>query len=758
MKIVRGWTCLLVVAAVTGATACHNPDVAKRKYVKQGDDDLAKKQYDSAIFQYRLAIDQDSAFGEAHYKLAEALAASDNLHGALPEYARAADLLPNNIDVQVKAGTLLLVARRYEDAKTRARVILEHDPNNIPGLILLGNALAALQDLDNAIAVTKKAAALDPERAGTQTNLGVLQLAKGDRRQAEATFKQAVATDAKSISARLALANFYSSGNQLAAAEHTLKEALALDPSNLRVNRALGYLYIDFNRALDARPYLKTAAETENTPEAWIGLADYFIGVGLPDSALEVLRRVPTTSPAYSPAALRIVLVTYASGRHEEGVRILRGLQASDPQNALPFAFEAKLLLNEHRNAEALLAARQALTADPNSAQANLMLGKVQVARGMAAEARAALTTAVKLDPTLVDAHIELARLHMRQLEVDTSISYAEQGVKYGPERLDARLSLVRSLIVRTETLGRAEAEMKPLLVHYPKSSDVQVVMGALMMEKRDPASARRYFERALELNPKSIEALSGLTALDAKADRLKDAASRIDAHLALAPRDPALLLMAAKFYGLQGDRPRTESLLKRLIEADPSGLEGYNLLGQLYVTGHQLPQATAQFTELAKREPQSEMAAGMLGLLNQAQGNANEAHEWYVKALEINSRGILAANNLAYLYAVNGTNLDEGLRLARTAWAQLPESPEVNDTLGWVYYRSNQAGLAVAPLQKAVERAPQDPIYHYHLGLVYAKLGSDANARTSLQAALKLNASFPGADEARRVLRTLVY
>ena len=110
------------------------------------------------------------------------------------------------------------------------------------------------------------------------------------------------------------------------------------------------------------------------------------------------------------------------------------------------------------------------------------------------------------------------------------------------------------------------------------------------------------------------------------------------------------------------------------------------------------------------------------------------------------------------YLYAVNGTNLDEGLRLARTAWAQLPESPEVNDTLGWVYYRSNQAGLAVAPLQKAVERAPQDPIYHYHLGLAYAKLGSDANARTSLQAALKLNASFPGADEARRVLRTLVY
>ncbi|HKW01801.1 MAG TPA: tetratricopeptide repeat protein [Vicinamibacterales bacterium] len=740
------------------AAACHNPEVAKRKHLQAGDGYLAKKQYDSAILEYRLALQQDDKFGEAYYKLAEALAANDQLPASLPEYVRAADLLPDNIDIQVKAGTLLLVARRFEDAKTRARFVLERHPDSVPGLVLLANSLAALQDLDNAVAVTAKAAALDPTSAGVKTNLGTLQLAKGDRRQAEATFKLAVATDPKSMSARLALSNFYASGNQYADAVKVLKDALALEPQNVRVNRALAMLHIDFGHAMDARPYLETASNLENTAESSISLADYFIGVGLPENAVEILRRVPTSSPSYTPAALRIALITYASGKHDEGLKIVKDIQTNDRRNPIPYAFEARLYLSDHRTEQALSAAKEAIAIDPNSAIANLMLGKVQLARGMVEDARNALTAAVRLNPTLVDAHIELARIHMGRAELDTSISYAEQGIKYGAQRLDAQLSLVKSLMARPDTMARAESQMRSLLSRYPNSSDVQVTMGALLTEKGDYASARKYFNRAVEIDPKSVAGLSGLTALDAKANRVSDAAARIDKHLAMAPRDPGLLLMAAKFYGLQGDRPRTEALLKRLIEADPTRLDGYNLLGQMYVTGHQLPQAKAQFEELARREPQSEMAAAMLGLLNQAENNLTEAEKWYMKSLAINARGVLASNNLAWICAVTETKLDYGLELARNAWVQAPEAPEVNDTLGWVYYKRNQASLAITPLQKAVERAPQDPTYHFHLGMAYAKLGSDANARTSLQTALKLNPGFAGAEDARRVLRTLVY
>src|SRR5436305_7237114 len=100
--------------------------------------------------------------------------------------------------------------------------------------------------------------------------------------------------------------------------------------------------------------------------------------------------------------------------------------------------------------------------------------------------------------------------------------------------------------------------------------------MGAVMMNNFDPKDARRYFEHALELDATCVEALGGLTALDAAAKRFDEARARLDAHLARAPQNAAILLIAAKYAMFRGDHAQTESLLKRLIGADPGGLDGY--------------------------------------------------------------------------------------------------------------------------------------------------------------------------------------
>ena len=67
---------------------------------------------------------------------------------------------------------------------------------------------------------------------------------------------------------------------------------------------------------------------------------------------------------------------------------------------------------------------------------------------------------------------------------------------------------------------------------------------------------------------------------------------------------------------------------------------------------------------------------------------------------LAASPRAIVAANNLAWLYAENGGNLDVALSLAQTASQQAPDDPKVNDTLGWIFYKKSLAGQAVAALQ----------------------------------------------------------
>ena len=63
-----------------------------------------------------------------------------------------------------------------------------------------------------------------------------------------------------------------------------------------------------------------------------------------------------------------------------------------------------------------------------------------------------------------------------------------------------------------------------------------------------------------------------------------------------------------------------------------------------------------------------------------------------------------MAANNLAWRYAEDGGNLDVALSLAQTAKRKLPDSPEVSDTLGWIYLKKDLDTQAVdgVPGQRA--------------------------------------------------------
>ena len=100
--------------------------------------------------------------------------------------------------------------------------------------------------------------------------------------------------------------------------------------------------------------------------------------------------------------------------------------------------------------------------------------------------------------------------------------------------------------------------------------------------------------------------------------------------------------------------------------------------------------------------------------------------------------------------------DIDAALGYAQTAREQQPEDPSIADTLGWIYYKKNAYLKASTLLKEATEKLPENPIVQYHYGLAQQKNGDVAGAKKSLQTSLKLNQSFPGAQEARKVLKEL--
>ena len=101
-----------------------------------------------------------------------------------------------------------------------------------------------------------------------------------------------------------------------------------------------------------------------------------------------------------------------------------------------------------------------------------------------------------------------------------------------------------------------------------------------------------------------------------------------------------------------------------------------------------------------------------------------------------MDATNVFALNNLAYLLSRDSKHLEEALDMARRAKDQVPESPEVLDTFGWLCYRKGDYGLAVKELEHALAKA-ELPAIEFHLGMTYSRLGDSAKGGRLIAAAL---------------------
>jgi tetratricopeptide (TPR) repeat protein len=320
---------------------------------------------------------------------------------------------------------------------------------------------------------------------------------------------------------------------------------------------------------------------------------------------------------------------------------------------------------------------------------------------------------------------------------------------------LDPRLALIRALLSQRD-LKRAETELAPLRRALPNSEPVLTMTGNLYYLKGDQAAARQAFDAALKIDPNSLDALSASIGLDLAAKNPSAARSRIEGELARSPRRAGLRLIAARTYAATGDLSKAEETLKAAIELDPTSLDAYSMLGQFYYQQSRLEDGRREFEQMLTQQPDSVQALTMLGIILNREGKPEESIRRYEEALAVDPRAGIAANNLAWLYVNENRNLDRALALGHVANHDLPKQADVSDTLGWIYYIKGFPSLALPYLYEAVQRAPQNAQFHYHLGAAYFKAKDLKKAKPELEQALKLSSQFDGADDAKKMLASL--
>jgi tetratricopeptide (TPR) repeat protein len=214
--------------------------------------------------------------------------------------------------------------------------------------------------------------------------------------------------------------------------------------------------------------------------------------------------------------------------------------------------------------------------------------------------------------------------------------------------------------------------------------------------------------------------------------------------------------MLAARTYMAIGDDKSAEDVLRRALKVDSRLTQAYGALAQIYMRQRRLDSAEAEFTALAELDPTPVGALTMVGTLQQMRGDTKSARAQYKRVLDLDANASVAANNLAWIYATEGGDLDAALDLARSAKRGLPDAADVGDTVGFIYYKKGLHDLAINAFEESIAKDGNNPTYHFHLGLASAKAGYAPQARQHLSMALKLNPAFDGAAEAKRVLGSL--
>lgn len=710
--------CLMLSGIAVATAACAgDPTAAGKRHLEKGDRYAQAGKYREAAIEYRNAIKMTPRSVDAHAKLAETAARTNDPNTAAVEYLRLADLDPANPTAQIKAASIELLAGRYGDARERAEAAIRHAPKDANGYIALGEALAGLHEA----------------------------------RRSRESLAEAVRLAPQSPDAHVALASAYWAEGRRQDAEDELNRAIQIAPEHAGANRALGLLDMATGRDADAEARWTIVARVPGGDP--FAIVDYYAATGRLAASEHELLPLAGRAGTREAAAVRLAAIQYARGDHQSAYSTLDRLLKTSPKNVAALLVRAQLLLADGKPDAALAAANAAMTPGPTLAPALTVKGAALAAKGDNDRALQALDEAAKLNPASASANVAIARIRLKQGRVSDAIAAVEKAKARQPGDYATTVTLVDALIAGGEGL-RAEAEAKAGLEKWPRAPELYTRLGGLQLAQRRTDEAQRTYTKALELQPSSPAALAGRTAIDIEKNRGSQALARVDAQLNAHPREPALMLLSAQASAAAGDKAKAESTLKVLIQIDPNRLEAFASLGSMYLKDGRLEEARDQFTQAAKYET-NPSAATMVGMILEAEGRRADARVQYEQTVAKFPRAGIAANNLAWIY-LSEDRLDDAIQWATVAREEMPRRPEVNDTLGWAYLRRREPSQAVPLLAEAAEMRKDNPTYHYHLGVAYAQTGLVAKAREELTRAVGAKSGFSGREDAVRLLKAL--
>ncbi len=221
-------------------------------------------------------------------------------------------------------------------------------------------------------------------------------------------------------------------------------------------------------------------------------------------------------------------------------------------------------------------------------------------------------------------------------------------------------------------TLNQAQGDLEAAERDYKLASKLKesypplwVNLGDLVYQNNQLDEARGYYQKALEINPKSAAAYFGLGQVELSAKDYAAAAENLEAALKLSPESNRIHYSLGQAYRKLGDKSKARSHLALngkvgVKEADPL-LDDLNRLlrgervhmqrGKAAFNARRYEDALAEYRRAVNSAPDSVRARVNLAVTLSFLNKVDEAVTHFEEALKLDPQNLTAHYNLGYLY-----------------------------------------------------------------------------------------------------------
>ncbi len=803
----------ILAATVLLLPACASREERLAEHIKRGEHHAAEGRIPDALLEYQSALELDPRDAELYQRIGDLLARGREYKDAISYYRQAFELDPERIGAAMSEARLLAFGDPKR-ARELVQIGLDRWPDRSDVQLTRAHVALASGDLEQAQVAAQRAVELEPESSAAWAQLAkvhqarirkhqlagkiappevfqaalaafarVDQIEKGDAHalverarilaawgghgeEALATHRAAIATakrrgDAAGLRvAANAFDEFAKLQDDNALRREALREIVDADPADYAAWDRLV-------RLADGQPVPRgeaicqeLLAKRPDDPRTHRLYTSYLLRKHRTADAVAHLRRVIDAGGKAPQLWEQLVTIQIRANQLVEAHATHRELVKAFPDDPVTRGVEARLALADGRVDDAVRILRE-LVKTHETSEYQRMLAVAEQRRGADLPAAiAAIDRAIALDPDSVDYYRLKASIHYDAKEWGKTI-LAYRVITAIGRHLSANEELRRARALYEfgdANAGRAALEQ---ILAQPNAPPDAAIEFAHREGSGAFDAARTALLAAQQRAPGDPRVLEALVQLEVAAGESELALLQVETEIAAGRVRPRTLLLHAQLVAANGELARAEAEVLRAFEAAPTLPGAAELLFDIYRRQGRLAEARRSFEQAQAAGLLHPGTRLLLSRLYLSQGDFAQALPVLEQVVAEQPELASARNDLAYVLASLGQQLERAIALAQSAQKSLGDNAAAIDTLGYVYYRAGRLEAALTELERAIALAGSQPggvspTYTYHLGLVLEALGRKPEAASAFERALASTDEFPEAEDARRHLASV--